>query len=295
MSTSTERVFIIGGTGNVGSKTVNDLLAKNIPVTLYARQPEKVNKLFANNSLVQVVQGDYDDLAPLKEGLKGHTRLFLLIADLLKMVDLKKKISSWAYEAGVKQIVDISSVWASMPWRSTSIGASHYYAEKAIYEIPNRGAFVTLRPGRFMSNLFFFDGPKGDYVVDTLEENSTQGWISPNDIGAVAAVVLSEPVEKHADLVYELSGDLVTPAQRTQYLSRAIGREFTYKKISPKEKYDAIMSIDHFNHAFAYTLAASLSSFDIQHHHISDGIIILLGREPETLEKFIFDNKAAFK
>ncbi|CAO3658989.1 unnamed protein product [Rhizopus stolonifer] len=275
MSTSTERVFIIGGTGNVGSKTVNDLLAKNIPVTLYARQPEKVNKLFANNSLVQVVQGDYDDLAPLKEGLKGHT--------------------SWAYEAGVKQVVDISSMWASMPWRSTSIGTSHYYAEKAIYEIPNRGAFVTLRPGRFMSNLFFFDGPRGDHIVDTMEEDKIQGWISPNDIGAVAAVVLSEPIEKHADLVYELSGDIVTPAQRTQYFSRTIGREFTYKKISPKEKYDVIMSIGHFNHAFAYTLAASLSSFDIQHHHISNGITILLGREPETLEKFILDNKAAFK
>ncbi|KAI9261120.1 hypothetical protein BY458DRAFT_515895 [Sporodiniella umbellata] len=294
MNSSNERIFILGGTGNVGVKTTKDLLAKGIPVTLYARQPEKVNSIYSNNPLVNTVKGDYDDLAPLKAALKGHSRLLLLVADLEKMVNIKKSVASYAYEAGVKQIVDISSVWVSLPWRSTHISTVHYYSEKAIYDLPDRGSFVTLRPGRFMSNLIHFDGPRDGFVFDTVDENATQGWISPNDIGAVAAVILSEPIEKHADSVYELSGDVATPIQRAQYLSRALGRELVYKKITAKEKYDAIMSSGHMNHALAYTLAAGLSSVNSQHHNIADGISILLGREPESLEKYINDNKTSF-
>ncbi|KAG1050194.1 hypothetical protein G6F43_007513 [Rhizopus delemar] len=294
MTSVSERVFIVGGTGNVGAKTVRELIDKKIPVTLYARTPEKVHGMF-KSELVKVVQGDYEDLSPLKEGLRGHTRLFLLIADLKKMVEYKKQIALWAYEAGVQQVVDISSAWVSFPWRSTPIGTLHYYSEKAIFDLPNRGSYVTLRPGRFMSNLMLFDGPQGDRVLDVLEADAIQGWISPNDIGAVAAVVLSEEVEKHHDAVYELSGDLATPAQRTDYLSRAVGRPLTYQKITAAEKYDRIMSTGYFKHTFAYCLAASATTVDMQHLHITDGIEILLRRKPETLEQYILANKDAFK
>ncbi|CEG65258.1 hypothetical protein RMATCC62417_02074 [Rhizopus microsporus] len=200
MVASSERVFIVGGTGNIGVKVVKDLVAKNIPVTLYARQPEKVNALLGNNSLISVVQGDYNDLAPIKEGLKGHTRLFLLIADLQNMVHLKKTIAAWAYEA----------------------------AEQAIYNLPNRGAFVALRPGRFMSNVLTFERIHEDAIIDKSDPDAREGWVSTNDIGAVAAVVLSEDVEKHGDSVYELISDVVTPAQRAEIFSRVLGRPINY-------------------------------------------------------------------
>ncbi|KAG1294060.1 hypothetical protein G6F66_005550 [Rhizopus arrhizus] len=144
--TNNERVFIVGGTGNVGSRVVRNLIAKNIPVTLYARSPEKVNALFSGNELVKTLQGDYDDLSPLKEGLKGHIRLFLLINDYTKFSQLKETIATYAYEAGVKQIVDISSLSVSFPWRSNMNGNMHRLGEEAILNIPNRGYVVALRP-----------------------------------------------------------------------------------------------------------------------------------------------------
>ncbi|CEI94587.1 hypothetical protein RMCBS344292_08796 [Rhizopus microsporus] len=297
MANSSERVFILGGTGNVGSKTTRDLIAKGIPVTLYARQPEKAKALFENNSLVNTIQGDYKDLAPLKEGLKGHTRLFLLIADMYNMIHLKKTIAAWAYEAGVKQIVDISSFTVSCPLRTTFIGVNHYESEQAIYHLPNRGAYVALRPGRFMSNILMFDGFQfsKDTIFDTIDADKPQGWVSPNDIGAVAAVVLSGDIEKHGDSVYELNSDVATPAQRAAYLSRILGREIKYKKIDSLEKYDMLMSTRHLSHPFAYCLSANLASYDMQNPTITDGIHILLRRKPETLEKYLEDNKHLFK
>ncbi|KAG1345678.1 hypothetical protein G6F62_004077 [Rhizopus arrhizus] len=78
-------------------------------------------------------------------------------------------IASWAWEANFKQVVDISSI---------------LYAEKALFELSDRGSLVTLRPGRFMTMLAF-DHPK--------------------------AVIFGEDIKKHDDLVYELNEDVVNP------------------------------------------------------------------------------------
>ncbi|KAG1049189.1 hypothetical protein G6F43_008471 [Rhizopus delemar] len=291
--TNSERVFIVGGTGNIGSRAVRNLIAKNIPVTLYARSPEKVNALFSGHELVKTLQGDYDDFSPLKEGLKGHTRLFLLINDYVKFSQLKETIATYAYEAGVKQIVDISSLSVSFPWRSNLNGNMHRSGEEAILNIPNRGYVVTLRPGRFMSNLTAFEFPHNDVVASSTDPDVPEGWISPNDIGDVAAIVLTEDIEKHKDAVYELNGDVVTPAQRTDILSRAVGRPFTYKKISAVEKYK--INLDHMPHHMAFAISTSLATINALTPNVTNGMEILLERKPETLEQYIFNNKDHFK
>jgi len=286
---SSERVFIIGGTGNIGAKVVNDLLDNKIPVPLYARSPEKVASLFSSD-LVNVVQGDYSDLSPLKEGIKGHTRLFLLVGDFRDFVSTKKTIATYAYEAGVQQIVDISSFSVNMGWRTSVIGSHHYYGEKAIYDIPNRGYLVALRPGRFMSNHFGMTRPIADQgVYDSCDPNLPQGWISPNDIGAVAAVVLREDVNKHMDAVYNLTGDVVTSAERAAIFSRITGQDIKYIQISPVQKYHKTMESGHFPHLFGIDFADNLDSNDDS--KVTPSIEILLGRKPETLEEYLTANK----
>ncbi|CAO0797420.1 unnamed protein product [Mucor circinelloides] len=290
---SAERIFIIGGTGNIGVKAVNDLLDNKIPVTLYARNPQKVASLFSND-LVSVIQGDFKDLSPIKEGVKGHTRLFLLVSDFFDFVNIKKTIATYAYEAGVKQIVDISSFVVNLGWRSTSIGSIHYYAEKAIYDIPNRGHFVTLRPGRFMSNHLGMMRPLTDKgLFDNGAPDSPQGWISTNDIGAVAAVVLREDVNKHMDAVYSLISDVVTSNERAAMLTRITGQDIKYTQISPVEKYHKIMESGHFPHVFALDLVTDLDGHGDDKP--SPVIEILLGRKPETVEEYLTANKNNLK
>ncbi|KAG1179364.1 hypothetical protein G6F70_001132 [Rhizopus microsporus] len=260
------------------SRKQGNLIAKGIPVILYARQSEEVKASFENNSFVNAIQGDYKDIIPLKEGLKGHTRLFLLIADVYNMIPLKKTIAAWVYDAA-------------------SIGVKHYESEQAIYHLPNCGAFVALRPDRFMSNIFLYDGlqSSNDIIFDTVDADKLQGRVSPNDIGAVATVALSEDIEKHGDLVYEHISDVATSTQRAAYLSRILVREIKYKQINSLEKYEIFMNIAHFNHPFAYCLSTALVSYDVRNPTITDVIHVLLRRKPETLEKYLEDNKHLFK
>ncbi|KAI7899298.1 uncharacterized protein BX663DRAFT_522122 [Cokeromyces recurvatus] len=298
MSSIVERVFIVGGTGNIGRKVVNDLLDNNVAVTLYARNPVKVQDLFSSHKnskhLVNVVQGDYHDLSPIQEGIKGHTRLFLLVADFNNFVNCKLTISQYAYVAGVQQIVDISSFSVNAGWRESLIGSNHYLAEKAIFEIPNRGHFVALRPGRFMSNIFMQAQTMTTTgaMYDITDPNKAHGWISPNDIGAVAAVILREDIKKHADAVYHLTGDVSTPSKLVHIISSLIDRDIAYIQISPVQKYNKLMETGHISHLLAIDLIDNLENN--RDDVITPTIEILLGRKPETLEEYLLANKSQF-
>jgi uncharacterized protein YbjT (DUF2867 family) len=294
MAPVTERIFILGGTGRIGTKLTNDLIAKNIPVTLYARTPSKVESLFPNhNGLVSVCQGDFSDISPLKAGVQGHTRLFMLVAEFTAFANNKGEIAKIAYEAGVKQVVDISSSLVNVGWRTSFVGNLHYTGEKAIFDIPNRGYFVVLRPTRFMSNLFRGDRPLANdgKIFETIPGDRPQGWISPNDIGAVAAVVLSEDVDKHGDAVYTLVSDVCTPNERAEIYSRIFGQEVTYHQIPHIQKYKTLINFgSYFNHNISMDLSAAGEGYDDA--RVTPEISILLEREPESLEKYLIANKS---
>lgn len=268
MISSTDRVFILGSTGNIGSRVVQDLVTNNIPVTLYARSSSKVEYLYPDHKeLVKVVQGDYDNLTPLKAGIQGHSRLFLLVVDLKRFID-KTEIAKIAYEAGVKQIVDVSSFTANMGWRTSYIGAQHGGAEEAIYRLANRGYFVALRPGFFMSNALHNDRPlaTGGKIFNVIPADHPINWISTNDIGAVAAVVLSEDVDKHNDAVYTLTSDLTTFNGYAEILTRVLGQEITYYQIAPAQKYKKLMELGFMSHLIAVDLCAAVVIMMLSYH-----------------------------
>ncbi|ORX53093.1 NAD(P)-binding protein [Hesseltinella vesiculosa] len=292
---TSEKIFVVGATGNVGAETVKELLANNVPVTLYVRNPSKVKELFGQSDLISLVEGDFEDLTPIKQGIAGHTRLFLL-GTLVNMAATKGEIARYAFDAGVKQIVDISSQSSGYPWRSSSIAYTHYQAEKRLVEEtprPKDAFVVTLRPGRFMSNLLTFDRPYGDAVADIAEANYPQGWISPRDIGHLAAIILQDSIAKHGDGVYELVGDVVTPQGRAQIFENALGRPFAYRKITSTEKFNTLSHAvgDRLPHGAILELATAV---DPANTTVSRALPILLKREPETLEEYVTRNKKAF-
>lgn len=73
-------------------------------------------------------------------------------------------------------------------------------------------------------------------IFDTLAPTDQQVWISPQDIGALAAIILPESIEKHADAVYEMIRDAATSEQRAEYLSAALGRKISYQQVPSTEK-----------------------------------------------------------
>ena len=107
-----DRIFVIGATGKIGSAVVQELLRNDAQITIYARSREKVIKqlslMSTNNNYdkiknkATIVQGGFDNLIPFENSITGHTRMFLLIADIPKQRETLITISEIAYAAGVK-------------------------------------------------------------------------------------------------------------------------------------------------------------------------------------------------
>ncbi|KAI9276735.1 hypothetical protein BDA99DRAFT_567671 [Phascolomyces articulosus] len=282
-----ERVFVLGATGNVGSAVVEELIKQGALITVYTRTPKKINE----SPGTTIIQGEYTDLKPFNEAIQGHSRLFLIVPEIDDMASIKIDIAKTAYEAGVKQIVHVSA--KSVPWRHYQAALPFQIAEKAIYNLPNRNGagFVSLRPCPFMTNILFTVDTiqKQNTFMDPAEPDELQEWISPRDVGQVAARILLDPVEKHGDVAYELVGDVQSPEKRAQMLTSVLGRKIEYTQVSSETLYEMLLQVG-FSHALAFGAATHQDKNPV----VTRGLSILLGRKPESCQDWFNNNKNTF-
>ncbi len=69
-------ILILGSTGSIGYAFADNLISKNISITVLVRDVQKASNLFKGNSLVEIVQGDVQDLALLKSISKDKNFIF---------------------------------------------------------------------------------------------------------------------------------------------------------------------------------------------------------------------------
>ncbi|CAO3670113.1 unnamed protein product [Umbelopsis ramanniana] len=287
------KVYVIGGTGGVGNQLVKVLLTRGVQTTVLVRDPSKAAGLFGESENLTVVQGDYTNTESFEQSIVGHERLFLLVSDLVHMASIKVKYAKLAYAAGVKQIVDLSSGNVSGPWRQNQIAAVHYRSEAGIFDLADRGAYVTLRPTSFFTNHFFGDNMTIKYknsIFSSAKPDAKVPWISPTDIADLAANVLTEPIEKHADILYEMTTVLLSGTERAEILSRVLGKEINYVQIPIEAEYEAYIEKAHMPHLLAYGFLAA----DYSLYKVNEALPLVLHRPPQTLDAWVEANKDKF-
>ena len=60
-------ILILGSTGSIGYAFADNLISKNIGITVLVRDVVKANNLFKSNPLVEIIKGDVQDLELLKK------------------------------------------------------------------------------------------------------------------------------------------------------------------------------------------------------------------------------------
>ncbi|KAK9695502.1 hypothetical protein K7432_012925 [Basidiobolus ranarum] len=286
-----EKIYVIGATGKIGQEVVRGRLSNGIPTTVFARREEKHRRLFGESEHLSFVQGDYQNMDGFRRTIKGHTRLFLLISDFKNMAIHTSAFAKLSYDAGVSQIVHISSIGASLPWRAYIIGTLHRDAEESILAIPNRGAYVALRPASFFSNQYMGDAntiKSKNMIFGTASGDETKDWISTKDISDLALVILQDPIEKHGDAVYEMSSEAISGDDRAKLLSKALGRTITYATVDLEQEYNKFLSL-----GFPHSLAYAFSAYNHE-AYITPALSLLLGRKPESMEDWFLLHKERF-
>jgi uncharacterized protein YbjT (DUF2867 family) len=77
--TPEDRVLVLGATGFIGRRLVNELIKQNIKIRILVRSKSKAASLFSADADIEMVSGDVLKGEGLKEALQGiHTAFYLI-------------------------------------------------------------------------------------------------------------------------------------------------------------------------------------------------------------------------
>jgi uncharacterized protein YbjT (DUF2867 family) len=280
-------ILVIGGTGTVGSRLVEQLLRKGEQLRVFCRDVEKARAMFGER--VEIAQGDLDDPASVRAALEGADRVFLLTASVPepgRQLQQERTVIAAATEAGVGRVVKQSVLGADerSPMR---FARWHREAEQ---ELASSGLrYTILRPAAFMQGLFEF---ASEGAISTSAEDGRVAMVDAGDIAAVAAVALTE--DGHEGRIYTLTGpEAVSYDEAAVTLSQVTGREIRHVRVPAQDVIEGMTSAG-LPQWLAQDLAAQFGVFAAgQGAQVSTDIATVTGRRPRSLDAVAREEFAA--
>jgi uncharacterized protein YbjT (DUF2867 family) len=241
-------VLVTGGTGSQGGATVTHLLAaKKVRVRVLTRNLEspKAKSLAARG--VELVKGDFEDVASLRTALEGVSAAYSVQQWTEKGGTAAEELNGKRFADAVKASGSPHLVYSSAEGVERKSGLGHYESKWAIeqhirdLELPA----TILRPVGFMDVLGVPAVQRGMYLgmfkANWGVSHRVQ-FVATYDIGWFAARALEEP-ERYAGRVIPLAGDELNVADIIGTYKTVIGHKpwvapiptFVAKKIMPEE------------------------------------------------------------
>lgn len=280
------KILVTGATGNVGSRLVRILSSRGASVRAFVRKPGSA--AFGPN--VEIVSGDLNDEASVRQALTGVGRMYLLAAGE-NLEDLEANAINAAKSAGLELLVKHSVAGAQ--YKATDIPRWHRAGEERIEASGLPYAF--LRPGSFDSNALMWTPTiqSHDTVYGALGETSLP-TIDPEDIAEAAAVVLTQP--GHAGKVYELTGpESLTSAQQVSIIAAVVGRPLKYVNVPDSAAHDAMLGMG-MSPVYVEAMVGLIQTLrGIGRIEPTGDVKTLLGREARTFKQWVEGNIGAFQ
>jgi len=229
-------VLITGATGKQGGATLRALAGKGFKIRAMTRNPGSEAAKGLASTGAELVTGDLNDPASLKDALKSAWGVFAVQntweAGVAGEEEQGKRIASLSKEAGVQHFV------------YTSVGSAHrmtgipHFENKSRVEDTIRGlkfpSHVILRPVFFMENLTSAWFLNGDNMYAALAPTTRLQMIAVDDIGQYGARAFVD-ASKLSGREIDLAGDAVTMPEAAVALSEGLGRPITFVPIPMSE------------------------------------------------------------
>lgn len=228
---------IMSATGNIGAKTVKELLRRGEKVRAIGRTREKLAEL--EKAGAQIALGDVTDADFLAKAFAGSQAVLTLIPPdyVAKSFGAHyKKVSEAVVDAlktsKVTHVVDISSVGAEHAAGTGPIKYLHEH-EARLNQIPGLH-LVHLRPTYFMENLLM--------QIPTIKANGIMAgaikgdlaipMIATQDIAKVAADLLTSPIPVGTSVRELLGPENISYHQAAEVIGSIIGKPVRYLEVS---------------------------------------------------------------
>ncbi|BCJ47753.1 NmrA family transcriptional regulator [Actinoplanes ianthinogenes] len=233
-------------TGNIGSQVVQNLLDRDVPVRVVARDPSRLPG--STRTKVDVVTGSHSDPAVIDEACAGAEGVFWLVppqhqvTDLLRYyLDFTRPAAGAFVKHGVARVVGVSALGRGTPWERD---AGHVTAVLAMDDL----IAATGVPYRALANPSFMENTlaqlpsiTGAGVISSPEAPDRRMPICATaDIAAVATrLLLDDGWTGHGEVPVlgpeDLSGD-----DRARIISEVLGLPVRYRQ-TPADEFEATL------------------------------------------------------
>lgn len=283
------KVFVTGATGFQGGKISTMLIENGYNVVTIAPQTVESSEI---KSGLQIINGDLEDKATIKEALKGVTKsvyTFPLIFDMEKAISYTNNFIDAAKETGLELIVFNTSF--HLPKSDTGFLSLDLKRKIGALFSESGLNVITLMPDIYMDNLI---APwMKPLIVDEgiipypIAENQKVPWISQSDLGRAVCKVLEIPSLIGQTL--PIGGNIYTGKEISQIISKEINKEVKFIALTPNDFENQLvagfgeLAAKEISNLYRYVEANTevLSSKDFR--KTND----ILGIKPESFEDFI--------
>lgn len=283
----TSPILVTGALGNVGAEVIKQLQAWGSPIRAADIDTQKIQARFGPG--VEAVRFDFTDPGTYTQTFSGVEKMFLMrpphIADVKRLM---VPALAAAKRAGVQHVVFLSLIGIEK-----AKFVPHYKVEQSLQELGFDTTF--LRCSFFMQNLNTTHRKeiKERNEIFVPVGNARTSFIDVQDIGAVAALALTEP--GHTNRNYDLTGsEALDYWQVTRILSEVLGRRITYRNPNPLQFFiGSLRRGVPFDFALVTTGLYTSTRFGMA-EVVTGETEKLLGRKPITFRQYAEANKQAW-
>jgi uncharacterized protein YbjT (DUF2867 family) len=281
------RILVIGATGAVGRKVIDQLIAANVSVRALTRNPDSANL----PAQVEIVSGDLTIPDTLDRPLDDVDAAFLVwTAPATAFAPALARIAKH-----IPRVVFLSSPHQTAhPFfqQPNPVATMHAEIERLINASGLQWTF--LRPGMFAANSLFWWAPQihADSVVRWPYAEAPTAPIHERDIAAVAARILCE--DGHGGKDYVLTGpQSLSQFEQVMIIGDVIGRSLRFEEIPPEEARRELLTmmplpvIDMLLNAWAAAIGRPA--------YVTSAVADITGTPARTFRDWAIDHAAEFR
>jgi len=222
-------ILITGVTGHQGGAVAQALRGKGVHLRGLTRKPDSERATGLARSGVDVVKGDLDDEASLRQALAGAWGVFGVQnageAGPEREEAQGKRLATLAREAGVEHYV-----YTSVGSANRRTGVPHFDSKSRIEDVVRAlrfPSYVILRPVFFMENLLAPFSLQGSTLAWALDPGTKLQMIAVDDIGWFGGLAFTDAAGLNGREI-DLAGDVRTMPEAAGILTGALGRPIAF-------------------------------------------------------------------
>ena len=280
-------ILVIGALGNVGAEIVKQIQARGRTVRAADIEAERVKARFGDS--VEAVRFDFTDPHTFEATFHGVEKMFIMRPPHISNIqrDMYPAIEA-AKRAGVKHAVFLSLIGIE-----SAKFVPHYKVETYLKELQFDTTY--LRCSFFMQNLnttHRAEIKERDEVFVPVA-NAKTSFIDVRDIGAVAAIVLTQT--GHENKNYDLTGgEKLDYWQVANILTETLGRKIMYRNPSLLKFF-----VTHLRRGTPFMFALVMTGLYLSTRNgmaepVTNEVERILGKKPITFKQYTQDYKDAW-